>query len=139
VMLGLIRYGSSHLTGWNVVRFVTTKRAEYAAEREVRAMIWLTETGDGINRHFDLDNRPHDRPIYDPPATLPEGIRRRVDVASLIKEVVLSPFAVDSRLAEVQALLADAGICAVVRESELRRYSSLLPTGEGLKRLTTRE
>ena len=29
VMVGLIRYGSAHLTGWNVIRFVTTKREKY--------------------------------------------------------------------------------------------------------------
>ena len=63
VMVGLIRYGSSHLTGWNVVQFVTTKRSEYVAEQEVRAMIWLTDTSDGMNRHFDLNNWPHDRSI----------------------------------------------------------------------------
>jgi hypothetical protein len=93
VLVGLIRYGSKHLTGWNVVRFVTTKHEKYSTEREVRAMIWLTETGDSINRHFDLNNRPHDRPIYDPPQTLPEAIRRDINVASLISEVVISPFA----------------------------------------------
>src|SRR5262249_9038147 len=48
VMVGLIRYGTKHLTGWNVIRFVTTKREEYSPEREVRAMIWLTDTGDGM-------------------------------------------------------------------------------------------
>lgn len=137
VMVGLIRYGTSHLTGWNVVRFVTTKREKYASEREVRAMIWLTETGDGMNRHFDLTNRPHDRPIYDPPHTLPEGIRRNIDVASLISEVVVSPFAPAGRLAEVRALLAAAGIAAGVRESQLTRYSLLVPTDDELKRFTT--
>ena len=137
VMVGLIRYGTSHLTGWNVVRFVTTKREKYSSEREVRAMIWLTETGDGMNRHFDLTNRPHDRPIYDPPHTLPEGIRRNIDVASLIAEVVVSPCAPAGRLAEVQALLAAASIAARVRESQLTRYSHLVPTDDELKRLTT--
>ena len=137
VMVGLIRYGTKHLTGWNVIRFVTTKREEYSPEREVRAMIWLTDTGDGMNRHLDLNNRPHDRPIYDPPATLPEGIRRDIDVASLIREVVVSPFAPAGRLAEVQALLAAAGIAASVRESPLTPYSSFMPTEDELKRFMT--
>ena len=119
VMVGLIRYGTAHLTGWNVLRFVTTKRESYRSEREVRAMIWLTNTGAGINRHFDSVNRPHDRPIYDPPPTLPEGIRRTIDVVSLITEVVASPLAPAGRLAEVSALLASAGIAARVRPSPL--------------------
>ncbi len=137
VMVGLIRYGTEHLTGWNVIRFITTKREKYSIEREVRAMIWLTDTGDGMNRHFDVANRPHDRPIYDPPPTLPEGIRREVDVASLITEIVVSPFAHAGLLAEVQALLAAAGIAAEVRESSLTRYSSLMPTDDELKRYVT--
>jgi hypothetical protein len=137
VMVGLIRYGTEHLTGWNVIRFITTKREKYSLEREVRAMIWLTDTGDGMNRHFDVANRPHDRPIYDPPPTLPEGIRREVDVASLITEIVVSPFAHAGLLAEVQALLAAAGIAAEVRESSLTRYSSLMPTDDELKRYVT--
>lgn len=137
VMVGLIRYGAQHLTGWNVVRFVTTKREEYSSEREVRAMIWLTDTGDGMNRHFDLANRAHDRPIYDPPPTLPEGIRRNIDVASLITEVVISPFATPGRLAEVRAVLAAARIQAGVRESPLTPYSSFMPTDGELKRFMT--
>ena len=137
VMVGLIRYGNSHLTGWNVVRFVTTKREMYSSEREVRAMIWLTETGDGMNRHFDLTNRPHDRPIYEPPQTLPEGIRRNVNIGALISEVIISPFAPARRREEVQALLSAAGIAANVRESQLTRYSCLVPTSDELKRFTT--
>jgi len=135
VMVGLIRYGTEHLTGWNVIRFITTKREEYSSEREVRAIIWLTDdTGDGMNRHFDLTNRAHALPIFDPPPTLPEGIRRDIDIASLITEVVISPFAPAGRLAEVKALLASAGLTAGVRESPLTRFSSFIPTDDELKR-----
>jgi hypothetical protein len=137
IMLGLIRYGTKHLTGWNVIRFITTKREEYLPEREVRAMIWLTDTGDGMNRHFDRNNRPHDRPIYDPPGTLPEGILRDINVASLITEVVVSPLAPADRLAEVRELLAAAGITANVRQSALTRYKSLIPTDDELKKFMT--
>lgn len=137
VMVGLIRYGTEHLTGWNVVRFVTTKREEYSAEREVRAMIWLTDSGDGINRHFDLNNRPHDRPIYDPPPTLPEGIHCNIDVASLITEVVVSPFGSVNLVAQVRTLLTDAGIAASVRPSPLTGCTYLIPTDDELRRFMT--
>lgn len=134
VMVGLIRYGSAHLTGWNVIQFITTKREEYSEEREVRAMIWLTNSGDNMNRHIDLANRPHDRPIYDPPELLPEGIRRDINVGSLIQEVIISPFAPASRLEQVQELLAHKGISAPVRQSSVTRYKSFLPTADEFKR-----
>jgi hypothetical protein len=137
VMVGLIRYGTQHLTDWNVVRFVTTKREEYAPEREVRAMIWLRDPGDTMNRHFDLHNRPHDRPIYDPPPTCPEAIRRDIDVATLITEVVVSPLASTDRLEDVRALLTAAGIAAGVRESSLTRYGPFIPTEDELQRFMT--
>lgn len=90
------------------------------------------------HRHVHLTGRPHDRPIYDPPATLPEGIRRDIDVASLIAGVVVSPFAPADRLAAVHALLADAGIVSTVCESPLTPYASLIPTDDELRRFTKR-
>ncbi len=137
VMVGLIRYGTKHLTGWNVIQFMTTKREKYSLEREVRAMIWLTDTCDNMNRHYDKDNRPHDRPIYSPPPTLPEGIRREINVGSLITEVVVSPFAPASRLAEVRTLLANAEIAAEVRESKLTPFQSFIPNEDELRRFMT--
>jgi len=90
-----------------------------------------------MNRHLDLANHAHHRPICDPPATLPEGIRRALDVSSLITEIVVSPIAPPGRLAEVRRLLTAAGIAAGVRESPLTPYSSLIPTDEELRRYMT--
>ncbi len=134
VLVGLIRYGTAHLTGWNVIRFITTKREQYSPEREVRAMIWLTDSGDPVNRQFDSANRPQDRPLYDPPPTLPAGIRRDIDLATLITEIVVSPLAPACRLAETCDLLALAGVAVTVRASSLTPYASLLPTEDDLKR-----
>lgn len=134
VMVGLVRYGMNHLAGWNVIQFIMTKREEYSQEREVRVVVWRTDTGDGMNRHLDLNGRPHDRPIYDPPPTLPKGICLDIDVDALITDVVVSPFAPDDRLAGVRALLAAAGIAAGVRGSSLTPYSSLIPNEDELKR-----
>lgn len=134
VMLGPIRYGTAHLQGWNVIRFMTTKRAEFSREREVRVMIWMIESGDGMNRHIDKDNNPRERPIYDPPSTLPDGIRRAIDVTALITQIVISPLAPPTRLDEVEGLLRSAGIDIAVLESPLTRFSSLIPTDEELKR-----
>ena len=57
--LGLVRYGWAHGTRYNTQRFITTKRLDYESEREIRAALWLLNTGDGMNRHFDLNNKPH--------------------------------------------------------------------------------
>ena len=133
-LLGLMRYGTAHMTGWNVVRFVTTKREKYAPEREVRAMVWLTGTADAGNRHFDINDRPHDRPILDPPATMPEGVKRTIDVRSLIRCIVVSPHAPAGRLVKAEALLRAAGIEAPVRVSDLTPYRSFIPSDEELQK-----
>lgn len=40
--LGLVRYALDHV-GFNILRFITTKRPEFRDEREVRALIWKPE------------------------------------------------------------------------------------------------
>jgi hypothetical protein len=125
--LGLVRYGSKHLTGWNVQRFITTKHAMYQDEKEVRALLWLPEqsTITGVNRHFDKDNIPHRRPVT--PTTAPECQRRKVDLRSLITSIVLSPFAPDSLQSEIESLNWQTEHSIPVRPSDLARYRHLLP------------
>src|SRR5438552_16203787 len=86
--LGLVRYGSKHLTGWNLFRFITTKRMKYADEQEVRAFLWIGDPLAGINRHFDGENRAHPRPLAPPPDRVLKGHRRRVDLQALVTEIV---------------------------------------------------
>jgi hypothetical protein len=64
--LGLVRYGSAHLVPGrvNLMINVSTKQLKYANEQEVRAMLWLIDPHETGNRHIDLDNRFHPRPIY---------------------------------------------------------------------------
>jgi hypothetical protein len=64
--LGLVRYGAQDLTGYNVFRFIMTKREKFAAEQEVRAMLWIMDPHATINRHVDERNRPHPRPLTKP-------------------------------------------------------------------------
>jgi hypothetical protein len=123
---GLVRYGSAHLTGWNVLRFITTKRQEYAHEREVRALLWIRDERDGMNRHFDENNIPHDRPLMEPPNPQ-KGVARPVDVQGLVSQIVLSPWAEDSLLAEVADIVAKRGYVIPIQESALTRYRHLLP------------
>src|SRR5690242_16805001 len=73
--LGLVRYGSKHLTGWNLLRFISTKRQQYADDREVRAVIWIPDQLAGGNRHFDDSNIAHHRPLTPAPDRVPHFVR----------------------------------------------------------------
>ena len=88
--LGLVRYGSKHLTGWNTMRFITTKKEKYAHEKEVRALLWITDEHASGNRHFDENNKPHPRPLTPPPAHVLEDVKRKVNVQKLVTGCWLS-------------------------------------------------
>jgi hypothetical protein len=125
--LGLVRYGSNHLTGWNTLRFITTKKEQYAHEQEVRALIWVPDELAGINRHFDENNIAHSRPLTKPPDRVPTGLRRRIDLGALLTEIVVSPWAAETMLADVEKLTRTCGYSIPVRQSGLTRFKGLLP------------
>jgi hypothetical protein len=105
--LGVLRYGEQRLyrTGRvNTLQFINTKREQYRAEQEVRAILECPDPFDGGNRHFDPNNVPHPRP-------LPENKRhdwvydfkrRRIDLKALLTGVVVSPFADRDALANAK-------------------------------------
>ena len=100
--LGRVRYGTKHLTRYNTMIFITTKREEFAKDREVRAMLWIRDEYVGINRHYDIDNFPHPRPLTPPdPVRVKDYHRRKVDLAALVIEVVVNPKATPHLIAEV--------------------------------------
>jgi hypothetical protein len=132
--LGLVRYGWELGTRWNTMRFITTKRDEYAYEREVRALLWLVNSGDSVNRHFDLDNRAHPLPIYEPPDALPLGVKRDIEITTLITQVVITPNASDRMLEDVQVLVQKSGLSVGVVPSGLTTYARFLPTDKELSR-----
>jgi hypothetical protein len=134
MFLGLVRYGWAQGTRWNLLRFITTKREQYAFEREVRAMLWKVDSGDSVNRHIDMDNRFHPLPIYDPPGELPVGLKRPIALATLITDVVVAPTAPTSRIREVQELIVNAGYEFRVRASALTSGAKFLPNEEDLRR-----
>jgi hypothetical protein len=127
--VGLVRYGSKHLTGWNVLRFITTKRMQYADEREVRAFLWIPDPLAGIDRHFDIDNRIHPLPLTPPPDRVLKGQRRKVGLQALITEVILTPWASSRTVAEITSLVRNSDLNISVRASDLTRYRDLLPYG----------
>jgi hypothetical protein len=125
--LGLVRYGSDHLRGWNVLRFIFTKRTEFAHEREVRALLWITDPLAGINRHFDSDNRAHSRPLTPPPPDrVLDGHRRRVDLQGLVTGIVFTPWVSSTTLDQGNQLVRNNGYAIPVRISELTRYRAFL-------------
>jgi hypothetical protein len=125
--LGLVRYGWRHMQGWNLFRFIYTKRMEYADEREVRALLWIMDPFAGINRHFDDKNRAHSLPLTPPPDRALNGHRRRVDLQALVTEIIVSPWAASEVIDEVTQLVRSNGYAIPVRPSELTRYRDLLP------------
>ncbi|MEQ1898166.1 MAG: hypothetical protein ABL971_12340 [Vicinamibacterales bacterium] len=128
--VGIVQYGAEHLKGhYNVQQFITTKRKQFESDRELRLGLWHLHPLVGNNRHHDSDNRPHRRPLFDwiDERRQPCFLRQRVDLQSLLTEIIVSPYAPDATRAEVEGLLRDAGLVIPVRDSELRRYAVFLP------------
>jgi hypothetical protein len=131
--LGMVRYGSKHLTGWNVLRFISTKREKFTYEQEVRALLWIPDEFSGNNRHFDENNIPHDRPLTEPPSgRVPLGFKRVVDLPSFITEVQVSPWASKETLAETEHLIRESRYSIPVYRSSFTRFKDLIATEDDL-------
>jgi hypothetical protein len=134
--LGPVHYGSKHLTGWNVLRFISTKREKFAHEQEVRALLWVPDEFAGGNRHFDENNFPHDRPLTDPsPHHVPDGLRRAIDLRSLITEIEVSPWASEELFVKVGKLAREYGCSIPLRWSALSRFKDLVATEQDVHEL----
>lgn len=127
--IGLVQYSPEHMLGncANMFRYITTKRSEYAHEREVRAFLWLPDQQAGGNRHLDEANQVHPFPLTPPPEYVPKGLRRKVDVQALVTDIVLSPWASSATLDEIRHLVSNAGYHIRVRQSGLARFTAFLP------------
>lgn len=126
--IGLVRYGSAHMEGWNLCRFITHKRIEYAEEQEVRAWLWIIDPHASGSRHVDVENRVHTRPLTPPPPDrVLNGHRRRVSLQTLVTGIVVSPWASSTMTDEVKQLVRDARYAIPVESSALTRYRELLP------------
>jgi hypothetical protein len=109
---GLVRYGTDHLANtFNTLQFITTKQPQYSQERELRAWLNITHHFEGGNRHIDLDNFPHPRPlaINLRHSWIPDYKRRRIDLPSLITDVVISPWADKDAVEEIKIWLKSKG------------------------------
>ena len=136
-LLGLVRYGVSHLKGrsFNVLRFISTKREEFAHEKEVRALLWFPDECGGDTWHFDEKNIPHRRPLTEAPASLPKFKRLPVDLGCLITEIQLSPWASDATFAEVNRMATVTNLAVPIRWSDLAQHKNLIGTQKDLLEL----
>jgi len=103
--LGLVRYGTDHLANtFNTLEFITTKQIQYSQDREVRAWLTVIHPFEGGNRHIDLNNFPHPAPLGLNPRNswVPECKRRRIDLRSVITQVVISPWADRDAVEEIE-------------------------------------
>jgi hypothetical protein len=124
--LGLVWYGDKHLNGeYNLLRFIMTKREKYKDDQEVRAMLWIRDPHATINRHWDAENRPHRIPPP-PPDRVLSGHKRRVDLQTLITEIVVTPWASPAVFNEVHRLVTNNGYSIPVQPSGLTRYRQFL-------------
>jgi hypothetical protein len=125
--LGLVRYGTQGMKGWNLFRFVFTMRAEFADENEVRALLWIIDPHAANNRHIDAENRVYPSPLK-PPHRVLDGHRRKVDMRALVTQIVVSPWASSTMFEEITQLVRNNGYEIPVASSELTRYRQFLPS-----------
>jgi hypothetical protein len=111
-MLGCVRY-SLQYEGYNILRFITTKRPEFHRETEVRALVW------------DLTRCPQNPYPHD----MPNGLSYPVDVLELVQTVIVAPYAPPSIHDEVRELLKKCGYGSIaVVKSGFTGFGRLLPT-----------
>jgi hypothetical protein len=121
--LGLVRYGTGHLEDtFNTIQFITTKEASYSLECEVRAWLTVYDPLAGNNRPFDLNNFPHPRPLEINPrhSWVPDCKRRRIDLRSLMTDVVVSPWAEADAVEDIETWVRAKGVPPSARPSALR-------------------
>lgn len=125
--IGLVRYGSGHMQGWNLFRFITHKQLKHANEREVRAWLWIIDPHASGSRHLDADNRVYTRPLTPPNDNVLKGHRRKVNMQALVTGIVVSPWASSTTFKEISRLVENKGYAIPVEASALTRYREYLP------------
>jgi len=135
ILLGVVHYGEKDMSGYNLIRFLYTKRRYFEKERELRAVLQCYDPVAGANRHYNLNNFPNREPL-DELNPLHEWVhefkRRRIDLKGLVTEVRLSPWATKDELDEVNLWVRAKFPSCPVTSSDLT--SPLTPTLEDLRR-----
>ena len=85
ILLGIVRYGEKDMTGYNLIRFLYTKRRLFERERELRVVLQCYDPVGGANRHYNFNNFPNREPLDELNPLHPwvhECKRRRIDLSS---------------------------------------------------------
>jgi len=121
-MVGQVRYSLTH-EGFNILRFITTKRPKFSPEKEVRAFVW------------DLEKSPQNP--Y--PHVMPNGLPYPVDVIALVQSVIVSRHASAIVLDEVREILRKYGYGTVpVVKSGFTGYDHLLPNADEIAKYSSK-
>lgn len=153
--LGLVRYGTDHLANtFNALEFITTKQIQYSQDHEVRAWLTVIHPFEGGNRHIDLNNFPHPTPLALNPRNswVPECKRRRIDLHSLITEIIISPWAEQDAVEEIKLWAKSkafpvkhseltSGQTPTLKQFREKRHlaSTRIPEPEAVERSVTKE
>ncbi len=123
-----VRYDAAEVTSPNLYQVISYKRARYAWELEFRCVISRFKESPGLNRHIDINNHAHPRPLkYNPPLVqLPCGYRVPVNLDRLVNRVVLGPRLNDDDRRSISNSIREAGIAASVVDSQLRPSALLV-------------
>jgi len=135
ILVGIVRYGEKDMTGYNLIRFLFTKRRHFAKERELRVVLECYDPVGGANRHYNLNNFPNREPLDDLNPLhewVHEYKRRRIDLKALVTEVRLSPWATEDDLEEVSTWVKCKNSPCPITRSDLT--SNMTPTLEELRR-----
>jgi hypothetical protein len=135
ILLGIVRYGEKDMRGYNLIRFLYTKRQHFEKERELRVVLQCYDPVGGANRHYNLNNFPNREPLAENPLHewVHECKRRRIDLKALVTEVRLSPWATQEGSEEVKLWVKGKNLPCPVTTSVLT--SPMTPTLEELRRL----
>jgi hypothetical protein len=136
ILLGIVRYGEKDMMGYNLIRFLYTKRRLFEKERELRVVLQCYDPVGGANRHYNLNNFPNREPLDELNPLHPwvhECKRRRIDLKALVTEVRQSPWATQEESEEVKLWVKGKNFPCPITPSDLT--SSMTPTLEELKRL----
>jgi hypothetical protein len=117
--IGSVKYGE--VARYNSFEFVFHKRTFFAKEEEIRVALECPDILSAQNRHYDINNFPHREPLEENP--IHECVhpfkRRRIDLKSLVTEIVIGPEATEQEIEEINLWNNVKGFSFPIKRSSL--------------------